>query len=211
MIKLSDINLLAFGNTIHMVGAVYQGDGVMYLTLFPEDRGTLDVIGKDYRILHIDGDGEESEVKVLDMDADDWKKFMFQSDVMETEVLTQASDGSLAKAIIRKSQRNIEQAVSWKTYKRDGYRCRYCANDDVPLTVDHLVLWEDGGPSIVDNLVSACKKCNKTRGNLQYSQWLAHPYYLKVSKNLSEQDRLANHHLINTLDRIPRLIHKRSR
>ena len=60
----------------------------------------------------------------------------------------------LYKAVIRKCQRNIEQGVSWNVFRRDGYACRYCGNKEVPLTVDHLVLWEESGPSTEANLVS---------------------------------------------------------
>lgn len=106
---------------------------------------------------------------------------------------------------------NLETKVSWKVFKRDGYACRYCGNDDVPLTIDHLVLWEEGGPSTVENLVSACKKCNRTRGNTPYADWLKHRYYLKVSKGLTADVRQQNDDLVATLDAIPRMVHKRSR
>lgn len=213
MAKLQDINLLDLGHAIQLAGAVYMGNGKLYLTMFPDERGTLDAGLAGAQFIPRGSDRDEPDVvdvDILDMGQDDWAKLMRQTDILEVEVLVK-DDTGIGKAIVRKSQRQIEQGVSWRVYKRDGYRCRYCAADDVPLTVDHLVLWEDGGPSTVENLVSACRKCNKTRGNTQYSQWLAHPYYLKVSRNLSEETRLANHQLIETLDRIPRTPHKRSR
>ncbi|GAG09150.1 unnamed protein product, partial [marine sediment metagenome] len=89
------------------------------------------------------------------------------------------------------------------------YKCRYCGRDDVPLTVDHLVLWEDGGPSIEENLVSACRKCNKKRGNTEYSDWLQHPYYLKVSAALLPCHQEKNEKLAPTLPGIPRVVGKR--
>lgn len=48
--------------------------------------------------------------------------------------------------------------------------------------------------------MAACKKCNKTRGNTQYHDWLHHPYYRRrVSKALSEEGRMRNHRLLATL------------
>jgi hypothetical protein len=195
--KLADINLLAIGNTIPLTGAIYQGEGKTYLAFFPGESLT-------------NGD-KTTEVIPLEMDPGEWETFLRQTDLQETEMLTKAKDGTVTKAIVRKCERNIAQTVSWKVFKRDGYACRYCAADDTPLTVDHLVLWEEGGPSTEANLVAACKKCNKTRGNTQYADWLRHPHYLRVSANLSEHTQLANIELIAKLDKIPKLVHARSR
>jgi len=217
--KLKDINLLDVGNTIQIVGAVYADDKKVLICLFPEDRGeiqteqdhsygdcmgtaTSQLVTKDKKYLDID---------VLDMDAEDWLKFLKQTDVMETEILTKASDGTLAKAIYRKSQRQIDQVVSWQVFKRDSYTCRYCGNDAVPLTVDHLVRWEEGGPTIADNLVASCKKCNKTRGNLSYEEWLRHPRYLEVSKSLTVEVRALNEDLVGKIRFIKRNVHVRTR
>jgi 5-methylcytosine-specific restriction endonuclease McrA len=126
-------------------------------------------------------------------------------------VLSQASDGKLAKIVIRKSTRQIEQGVSWAVFRRDKYKCRYCGKDDVPLTVDHLVLWEDGGPSIEENLVACCRKCNKTRGSMQYEKWLSSDYMKKLGENLTEDEKWANVLLVSTLHKIPRRYHTRGR
>lgn len=71
--------------------------------------------------------------------------------------------------------------------------------------------WESLGPSIPANLVSACKKCNSTRGDLPYADWLNHPHYQRVSKNLTPQQREANRALVTTLDKIPLRNGQRSR
>lgn len=193
LLRLDQIDLLKFGHTIQMAGAVYVGEGKVFLAMFPDDKEQV-------------GDG--AEIATLDMTLDDWQKFLRQTDLLETEIWTRASDGTLAKAIARKSQRQISQGVSWAVYKRDSYKCRYCADDDVPLTVDHLVLWEEGGPSTEANLVAACRRCNKTRGNTQYAAWLEHPHYRKVSKNLDAATRQANTALVETLGSIPRQVHQ---
>jgi len=191
-VKLNDLNILDIGNTIGLVGAVFGGKGATYLALFPDQE--------------IEGD-----TNVLDLDRGDWVKMLRQTDLLEVEVLAKLEDGKFGKAILRKTQRLIEQRVSWAVYKRDGYHCRYCGRDGVPLTVDHLVLWEEGGPSIEENLVAACRKCNKTRGSTQYAEWLTHPYYLKVCRNLPMAIVERNQALAHTLDSIPRNVHQRSR
>ncbi len=188
-----NLNLLDFGNKILLGGAVYSGNGVNYVCLFPDDA-TL-----------------EDEFNILNLTSEDWKKVIRQSDLIETEILEQAADGKLTKAIVRKTTRVIEQGLSWKVYKRDDYHCRYCGKDGIPMTVDHAVLWEKGGPSIEKNLITACRKCNKKRGNTEYEDWLSHPYYLQVSKNLTDEGRDMNERVVLTLDEIPIRVHTRSR
>lgn len=214
--KLSDIDILKIGNTIQLAGAVFIGEGKMFICLFPEDRGTVNGLHEPGapNVAYIPATSTSGydwhPVEVIDMDRADWDTFIRQTDLLETEVLTKASDGTLAKVVLRKSQRQIEAGVSWRVLKRDGFACRYCGKDDVPLTVDHLVCWEEGGPSVENNLVAADKRCNKTRGNLPYSQWLEHPYYKRVSAALTEQ-REANRRLAETLPSIPRMSNVRSR
>ncbi len=209
--RFSDIQLLSVGHSIQMAGAIYVGDGKAYLAFFPDEH--LDLVAKDvYLKPPALGASLDDYVPVesLLMDSEEWQAFLRQTDLLETEVSIVAN-GTVEKAILRKSQRQIEQGVSWKVFKRDGYACRYCGNADVPLTVDHLVTWESGGPSTVANLVSACRKCNKVRSDTEYPAWLQHAFYQKVSQNLSEATRQANVKLVETLAQIPRLVHKRSR
>jgi len=194
MAKFENLDLLQIGNTIQPIGSIWAGLGKTYLCLFP---------GEDELPMPVDQ---------LEMDSEQWTKFLRQSDLLETEVLAEATDGKVTKAILRKTARQIAQVISWEVFHRDDFKCRYCGRGPgIPLTVDHLVLWEHGGPSTKENLVAADKRCNKTRGNLPYAQWLEHPYYKKVSANLTEEQRRANRELLGTLDKIPRMLHKPSK
>ena len=184
--NLNDIDILDVGDKIGMCGAVFNDNGgTTYLCMFP----TQEVY---------------KNIEILTMDLEDWKKFLRQLDLQETKVLVKGEGGELVKAILRKSQRTIEQRVSWAVFKRDHYHCRYCGADGVPLTVDHLILWEEGGPSVEENLVAACRPCNKNRGDMEYSTWLQSPYYLKASRNLPGAIQQANQDLVATLKLIPR-------
>ena len=182
-------HILDLGHSIQLAGAVYSGEGKLFLCLLPDEEADL-------------------PQEVLEMTADNWEEFLLQTDVLNVEALVQGENGKVVKAIVRKSQRQVAQSVSWQVYRRDKYACRYCGRDDLPLTVDHLVLWEEGGPSIPGNLLSACKKCNKTRGSIQYADWLSHPYYRRMSRNLDERVHRANAELVPTLAIIPRTAHK---
>ena len=194
--EFTDLNILDVGNTIQLGGAIYIDGSKAYLCYFPADAPS---------------DEEPLAVENLLMDKDEWKQFLRQTDILEAEVLAKADDGKITKAILRKSARQIEQGVHWSVYRRDGYACRYCGKDDIPLSVDHLVLWEKGGPSTVENLVAACRKCNKTRGNTEYADWLNHPHYKRMCKNLTDHIRGLNIAVLDTLAAIPLRIHRRSR
>ena len=186
--NFDDLDLRAVGNTIRMTGAVFADAERTYLCLFPKENA-------------------DQPIEPLVMNIDGWKAFLRQTDILETEVVGQTPEG-IGKIILRKSQRQISSHVQWTCFKRDGYRCRYCGQEGVPLTVDHAVAWEEGGPSTVDNLVTACRQCNKIRGNTPYDRWLTHPYYRKVSRNLIMAATEANERLAHRLPTIPRMVHK---
>jgi len=194
-VKLKDINIYDIGNTIQLSGAIWSGNGYDYICYFPDEFD--ETLG--------------NELIPLLMSLDDWKKFIQQTDIMETEILAQDTDAKLHKAILRKTQRQIEQRLQWRVFKRDGYTCRYCGADDVPLTVDHIILWEEGGPTTDDNLVTACKKCNKTRGNMRYEDWLIGDYYTQKKENITDNVRTQNLEIVLRLKDIPRQYHRKSR
>ena len=176
VISLDDIDLLDVGNAIQIAGTIYSGNGTLYVIPLPDESiDDVDLIGRS---------------RILKMDADEWARFLDQTDLLNVR-----SEG---KAIVRKSQRQIDQMIAWSVFKRDGYRCRYCGRE-LPLTVDHIDLWEDGGASVEENLISACRRCNKLRGRTPYDEWLKSPDYKDVSKYLY------NSAVIKNLEVLPRL------
>lgn len=54
-------------------------------------------------------------------------------------------------------------------YLRDGLACAYCGanieEDEVTLSLDHLTPHCDGGSNGTMNLITACRKCNSSRGD----------------------------------------------
>jgi len=47
---------------------------------------------------------------------------------------------------------------------RDNFTCVYCGSKE-SLTIDHVLPVSRGGKSNFENCVTACKKCNSTKGN----------------------------------------------
>jgi len=55
----------------------------------------------------------------------------------------------------------------FNVFLRDGWQCQYCANTfkTHELTFDHVVPRSRGGKTTWDNIVAACQKCNRFKGN----------------------------------------------
>ncbi len=173
--KLEDFNLRDFGHSIQIVGAVFsRGADQFYIAALPGE-GPIDI--------------DEKPCAAIEMSDEDWAAVLYQTDILEVEM-----QGAI-KAVVRKSQRQIDTAISWAVYKRDGYRCRYCGSDGA-LSVDHIDLWEMGGASVAENLLSCCKKCNRTRGSMPYDEWLDSKDYENRSRNLTDVQRADNRVLI---------------
>lgn len=66
------------------------------------------------------------------------------------------------------------QGMNWITqrkrlaiYLRDGCACKWCGaavEDGVKLTLDHVKPHSKGGTNDESNLITACKRCNDSRG-----------------------------------------------
>jgi len=170
-LNFEDLNLLEVGNTLEIIGVVYGTDRRNIIIMLP-DEGLI------------------APVEVMNPTIEEWQQIVRQSDMKEIEGMDRDK-----KIILRKSTRQIEQKIMWEVYRRDEYTCRYCGVTDRPLTVDHVVLWEEMGPSIPLNLISSCKKCNSKRGNMQYEDWLQSPQYLsqipKIPVNFIAANSLA--------------------
>ena len=182
-----DINQLIpkLGTNFGIGGIVFTGaEGSVAVILPDEDRIDIDYI--------------------VYPTAAEWERLLRQTDLVEVEIVNKNG----AKAVLRKSERQISQNVSWAVYARDGYSCVYCGSGG-PLTVDHIILWEDNGPSVAENLVSCCRVCNKMRGNTQISDWLESDAYRKRSSGLSDERLEANRNLVNV--NVKPLTRRRSR
>lgn len=194
-LQLADIDIHDIGTEIQMAGTIWTGKGHCFVTLVPGKT-------EDF-----------SQLKVMPLTLPEWETLIRQADLQEIEMFAKDPTGKLVKILFRKTQRQIDQFVQWAVFKRDHYACRYCGRSDCPLTVDHIDLYENGGASIVDNLLSACRPCNKDRGRLSYSEWLNSPLYIRKSRNLTPEQLQANIDLIAELPRLKtlRVYHVRSR
>jgi hypothetical protein len=62
-------------------------------------------------------------------------------------------------------RRSVPPKVRTLVYRRDGYVCVECGQDDVlKLTVDHRTPVHFGGNEDPENLVTRCRNCNSSKG-----------------------------------------------
>lgn len=179
--KFSDLNLKRFGHEVQLASAGYaDGDKLINLN-FPDEpkREIIDVFLSD----------------------SDWAALLAQVDSMPVEV--REARNSLDKIVMRKCERHVDAETNWRVFRRDNFKCRYCGTDKVSMTVDHAICWEALGPSTEENLVTCCKKDNRTRGNMPYKEWIVSPEYLKKAVGLSAMTRQLNMELAERLDQIP--------
>ncbi len=72
-------------------------------------------------------------------------------------------------SVIRLTQRvrrpfHQRRLTRLEVFLRDGYRCQYCGRETRELTLDHVVPRSQGGGHSWENVVSACKLCNRKKG-----------------------------------------------
>ncbi len=68
----------------------------------------------------------------------------------------------------------IRQSTRLAIYLRDGLACAWCgaaAEDGAQLTLDHLVAHARGGSNKPTNLVTACHRCNSSRGKRMVTEF----------------------------------------
>lgn len=155
MNQLFNVPIHEFGNQFEISGVILQHGAKRLTLLFP----TVD---------------NQVIVETHTPTTEEWGELLNQLDTCNVVVNT--GDNKLPKIIVRKTERIIDQHVMWNVFRRDGYRCQYCNANHVPLTIDHVICWEDLGATTENNLITACRKCNKTRGNTEFIKWLSTPY-----------------------------------
>jgi len=57
----------------------------------------------------------------------------------------------------------IPDELRKQVLERDNYVCRYCSQRAQTLDIDHVIPVNQGGPTILSNLVTACSSCNRKK------------------------------------------------
>jgi 5-methylcytosine-specific restriction endonuclease McrA len=99
--------------------------------------------------------------------------FKGKAEVIETldQPLRSASDTYPWPHVIRlvtyvRVPRSGHRKISRRAlFARDGWRCVYCGEGNIRLTLDHVVPRSRGGDSVWENVVTSCAPCNLRKGN----------------------------------------------
>lgn len=186
------IEIKEIGLNIQMAGFILSDRNTIYHIAFPNEANFEN----------------DKSVVVINPSEEAYEKIVRQMDLQELELIDSNTN---KKVVVRKSQRNLDQGIIWKVFARDKFTCRYCGIQGVPMTYDHIKLWEDQGDITEENGVCACRKCNKTRGNMDYKDWMNSGYYFDRSRSLSKEVLQANTLLITKYKSFPDKISKRKR
>jgi len=162
--ELRELTLKA-GSVYKISGLVFQGNGETSVVMFPTaDNVETEFVDTGYIL------PEEAPFWNLFIEhflTPSMKQLQAILDRTDDPLVFQEDETGVLKAIVRKSQRPISGAVQQQIWYRDGYQCLYCGKEipDVSLTVDHFIPLEKDGEDDPGNYLSACRKCNKNKGN----------------------------------------------
>lgn len=61
--------------------------------------------------------------------------------------------------------------IRLQVFKRDNFICQYCGKPIEKPDCDHVIPVSKGGLSIFNNLVTACPRCNRSKGSKTLNEW----------------------------------------
>lgn len=55
--------------------------------------------------------------------------------------------------------------------ERDNFKCVYCGDEKGPFEADHVIPRAKGGLDLLNNLVCACRRCNRSKKDKTLEEW----------------------------------------
>lgn len=66
-------------------------------------------------------------------------------------------------------EKKLNLKSEFSVFNRDNFSCIYCGKssieDSVKLTLDHVIPLSKSGKSDINNIITACKRCNSSKQN----------------------------------------------
>jgi hypothetical protein len=74
-----------------------------------------------------------------------------------------------------KTSRTISWRMRFLVMRRDSFKCRICGRSPAThpgtvMVVDHIMSWDSGGETVMENLQALCEPCNSGKSNLSMKQ-----------------------------------------
>jgi hypothetical protein len=105
-----------------------------------------------------------------------WRKALekFVENINKDEIPTTKSLSSkpqITKA--HKTSRNISLRLRFIVMRRDDFKCKIDGRSPatevgLKLEVDHIIPWDKGGETVIENLQTLCSDCNRGKSNLDF-------------------------------------------
>lgn len=72
---------------------------------------------------------------------------------------------------VHKTSRNVSWRLRFLVMRKDSFKCQFCGLSPAiklgtVLVVDHIIPWDSGGETVIDNLQTLCEQCNGGKSNL---------------------------------------------
>lgn len=64
----------------------------------------------------------------------------------------------------------IPEKLYMTVFERDEYKCVYCGSTET-LEIDHVIPVCQGGTNDIENLVTACRHCNRSKSGRTPEEW----------------------------------------
>lgn len=87
-------------------------------------------------------------------------------------------DSTILEAVVemdqqrrRQGPRSAAREQREAVLERDGFACVYCGEAEGPLHCDHVIPYSRGGWTSLDNLVTACRRCNISKKDRTPDEW----------------------------------------
>lgn len=96
-------------------------------------------------------------------------------EAVEASIRVKLTDHYITEGYRRDVGPSEWKALRQHIFMRDGYRCVYCDADvSAEPECDHIIPVFRGGRSILKNLATACKPCNRSKGDKTLEEWQPH-------------------------------------
>jgi 5-methylcytosine-specific restriction endonuclease McrA len=162
---------------------------LVYLDQFGVSRvisGMIVSSHSDELLIYLPNEEPVGERIILTPSREDWESLLKTLD--NPSYFEMDTDGKTVKAIHRKCQRKVGGDLQWKIWRRDGFKCVYCGAqggiNNITLSIDHFIPVERGGTDTENNLISACRKCNRKKADLMPQQFLTLGEFERIEKLL---------------------------
>jgi len=86
-----------------------------------------------------------------------------------TKTVENLPTGTFSK---HRTPRQANHRLRYLVLRRDNFKCQACGKSpathpNIELEIDHVIPWEKGGETLMENLQSLCTKCNGGKSNLE--------------------------------------------